>query len=205
MLKRLALPLGLLAWLAFWCVAAATLAGCDNGGSSNAGTSQGKRIYDVTESSWYARNDLPPIDDEIDDCERLPLLELLAPGNAAEYRRFCPANSWACLRWLPLAGRARSLEYPLAIMSPRLSADRWPAHGIHELLHAVMECAGLGVDYFHVDKRVWRPAVGCVEDVAVRAIYEPIDEDDGVALQGLWLAQPVRCGLMLGGPPSPAH
>lgn len=158
---------------------AAVLTGCDNGGSSHAGTSLGERVYLATEAAWYGRADLPPVDDERGDCERLPLLELLTPVTLAEYVKHCPANSWACLDWQPLDGRVRNLRYPLAVMNPYLAADRWPAHGVHELAHAMRDCAGLGVDYLHLDKRVWRPALDSVEAVAVHSIYNPgplIDE-----------------------------
>lgn len=158
--------------LAFACGA---LTGCDNGGASHAGTSQGERIYLATEAAWYGRGDLPPINDEIADCERLPLLELLTPVTLAEYEDHCPKNSWACLRWQPLDGRVRNLKYPVAYMNPMLAADRWPAHGVHEITHSFMECADLGSDYFHKRPGVWRPDPTSVEAVAVKAIYEPAE------------------------------
>lgn len=176
-MKRLAIPLGLLAWLALCCALAATLAGCDNGGQSRAGTSMGEAVYLAVEAAWYGRTDLPPIGAR-GDCERLPMLEVLVPKSREAYLDKCPDKSNACLRWVLLSGRVRSLSYPVAYINRTVSADRWPALVVHELLHSVVLCSGTaadGYDYGHADKRVWRPEPGSVEAVALRAIYEPAD------------------------------
>lgn len=153
-------------------VLAGMIVGCDDGGASRAGTSMGERVYEVTESAWYFRGDLPPIDDEIDDCERLHMLEVLAPETQESYLKLCRRDGWACLHWASLSGRVRSLRYPVAVMNPRLSAARWPAHAIHELLHGFEGCAGL--DPASHDLRVFEQGgPTSVESTAERAIYEP--------------------------------
>lgn len=148
------------------------LVGCSSGGASDVSLSLGERVHAEVMAAWDEHDDLPMVRDR-GDCGRLWMLGVVAPATIAGYIGWCPEKSWACLRWIPLPGHVRSLHYPVAVMSPYLSADRWPSHAVHEHVHAVALCSLGHYDYDHADPRLWQPHPDSVEALAVEAIYHP--------------------------------
>lgn len=135
------------------------------------GTTLAERVYDATTDAWRARGDLPEIRDDGAYCGQLDRFEVWTPRLEDRYRLTCPAASWACQIWMPVPGRVRTLLYPVAVLSPRLSPEQWPSHAVHELLHALSHCAGLGEDYRHINPRVWAgPGYSRPDSVEVSAV-----------------------------------
>lgn len=154
--------------IAIVAVALGLLAAC----APDPGSTPDQRVYNTTLDAWYARDYLPPIDDRYSPplCADLDAFVMWAPATVAEYERICPAESWACLEFEAIRG-VRNRQRPVAVMHPRLSAARWAAHGVHELLHQFRLCARLGRDYGHTDARVWRPSPDSVEARALGVLY----------------------------------
>lgn len=149
------------------------VAACGGGGTGSP-DNLGAQVWAATEDAWYARGDLQPIGERGRECGQLDQLEIHAPRTQEAYLRLCRRQSSACLFWALVPGRVRSTLVPVAVMSPTLPASRWVAHGIHEILHAARDCAGLGPDYDHLDARVWETGgPDSVESLAERTLYDP--------------------------------
>lgn len=134
----------------------------------------GQRVYEATLDAWHA-SPLPPVEYNRAECEHLDLFEMYAPDTVEAYERVCPAKSWACLSSQPLRG-ARNRVAPVAVMHPDLSAARWAAHGVHELAHLFLVCAGLDRDDGHTRPEVWKgpfnaPNTQSVEFRAIQELY----------------------------------
>jgi hypothetical protein len=162
-----------------WALLLATLAACDDGGQSPVGTSLGERIFLETEREWYAHpGNLPPLDlGPPSNCDRLAMFDVLVPPTTEEYVRKCPSNSWACMNWVPVSGKVRTLSYPVAVLSPKMPSSVWADNALHELLHAFNECAKLD-SRSHSDARVfvqnWSDEEqGSVEYVVSKKLREP--------------------------------
>lgn len=128
------------------------------------------RVYSAVADAWTDSGLRAPLA----SC-RLAWFRIEAPATLEQYRASCPAASWACLRWRLEKGRARSLRYPAAVVSPTLPNERVAAVAIHELLHAHGFCASLWrdwYDYDHADARVWESGgPDSAESVAERRVY----------------------------------
>lgn len=130
---------------------------------------------DATLTAWL--RDLP----EPPEWCRVEHFRIEHPQTLERFQKACtrpgadPAmlHAWACLRWRLEAPRARSLTYPAAVISPELPESRWPSAAVHELCHALAQCALGDSDPGHADARVWKGTNRAqnTDSVEYRAIY----------------------------------
>lgn len=96
----------------------------------------------------------------------------IATPGAQDYLRRCfsaPEKSWGCLNWTDSGRMFGASRVPVVVASPHFYADRsadLSAIIQHELMHALVTCAGVGPsgwdsgDREHTDARVWSAAGG---------------------------------------------
>lgn len=128
----------------------------------------GARVASVVMRTWSDAGLPKPLGGAT--CGHLDGLEVWAPSTAREYAALCPEASWACQVWtLGSERRVRATYHPVAVLHPDLPASLWASQAIHEMLHALGDCSIVGVDYDHLDPRVWES--GGEDSVERRAFH----------------------------------
>lgn len=103
-------------------------------------------------------------DPTLDRC-RIELFKVRMPSRDAFIMNCgtAPELAWACLNWDGSWHFFRPSKWPVVVASPALPYG--PAVVVHELMHAMTECSGIGRpsdpgDSRHSDPRVWEAAGG---------------------------------------------